>query len=169
MDIDGLPHLETRVRTLLVAGLLACGFAFGALSLNAQSSGASGPVATASKVKILNETLYMEISQIKGNVIYAQGKSSGAFNANVSLHLTLQNASHAVAQIYAKNGQGTILGNGAAGYHASGSLSSFEGKEATLKGTGKYSHVKSLGIKMTGTMNRRTLKITINLKGKWNE
>jgi hypothetical protein len=169
MDIDGLPHFKTRVRTLLVAGLLACGLAIGALSLNAESSHASGPAAKASKVKILNETLYMEISQIKGNVIYAQGKSTGQFNATVTLHLTLQNASKAVAQIYANNSNGTITGNGAAAYHASGALSSFSGKEATLKGTGKYSHVRSLGIKMTGTMNRRTLKITINLKGKWNE
>lgn len=169
MDIDGLPHLETRVRTLLVAGLLACGFASGAFLLNAQSSGASGPTAKASKVKILNEALYLEITQIKGNVIYASGKSTGGFNANVTLHLTLQNASRSVAQIYARNSQGTITGNGAAAYHASGALSSFSGKEATLRGTGKYSHVKSLGIKMTGTMNRRTLKITINLKGKWNE
>lgn len=169
MDIDGLPHLETRVRTWLVAGLLACGLALGAFSLNVASSSASGPAAKASKVKILNETLNLEISQIKGNVIYASGKSTGQFIANVTLHLTLQNASHSIAQIYAKNGQGTITGNGAAGYHASGAVSSFSGKEATLKGTGKYSHVKSLGIKMTGTMNRRTLKITINLKGKWNE
>lgn len=169
MHIEGLPHRQIRVRTLLMAGLLACGLAIGALSLDAASSGASGPVANASKVKILNETLNLEISQIKGNIIYAQGKSTGQFTANVTLHLTLRNASHSVAQIYAKNSQGTITGNGSANYHASGAVSSFSGKEAALKGTGKYSHVKSLGIKMAGTMNRQTLKITISLKGKWNE
>jgi hypothetical protein len=169
MDIDRLPHSMTRVRTLLVAGLLVCGLVLGSLSLNAASSSASGPAARASKVKILNETLNLEISQIKGNVIYALGKSTGQFTANVTLHLILVNASHSVAQIYAKNAQGTIIGNGSAGYHASGAVSSFSGKEASLRGTGKYSHVKSLGIKMTGTMNRRTLKITIELKGKWNE
>ena len=172
MHTNVLPQVETRVRALLICGLLLCGFILGALLINLDGAHAnqalSAPKAHASKVEAVNVKLDFEITQVKGDVILAKGRSLGAVSGNASLHLTLVNASHAIAEIYAYNKNGTIHGVGAAGYHAAGGVSYFSGgKPPALRGTGKYKGLKSLTMKLTGTMNRRTLKISVQLKGKW--
>lgn len=169
--------IDRRVRTLFVLGLFLCCVLY-AILLDARSAHAGdassrplkthAPHATVSEVEKIDERLAFEITQIKGNVIYAQGRLTGKqFTGNGSLHLTLVNASHAVAQIYANNSHGTLQGNGQARYHAVGAISYFVGTTATLHGSGKYRKARNLGTKMTGTMNRRALTISISLKGTW--
>lgn len=172
-----IADVGTRTRALLALGLLFGGLGLGVAGFDVDRarandappnrSLANAPSARASKVEAVNQHMTFEITQIKGNVIYAQGRSLGQFNGTASLYMTLVNASHAVAQIYARNSHGTLQGTGAALYHASGAVSVFSGGNPTLHGSGKYADVKSLGIKMTGVMNRRTLKIAIQLHGKW--
>jgi hypothetical protein len=178
MRTNVLPQVETRARALLVCGLLVCGLVPSAIFIGVDSAHANRasadrqsvgePNAKASKIEIVNETLYFEITQIKGDVIYAQGKSSGTLTGNASLRLTLVNASHAVAELYAYNPRGSIKGSGHARYHASGAISHFSGSQPpSLSGSGKYKGLRALSMNLTGVMNRRTLKIIVQLKGKW--
>jgi hypothetical protein len=171
-----LHHMEGRASLLLVGllmsvltlGVVVFGFDRAYASAPKHHSKGLVPRAKASIVETVNEQLTFEITQIKGNVIYATGQSLGKFTGTAYLHMRLLNASKAIADIYGNNSRGTIQGSGAAGYHASGAISYFTGGNPTLHGTGKYSALKSLGMSMTGTMNRRTLKISFDLRGKWN-
>jgi hypothetical protein len=179
MDIKVLGRCDARVRALLGCGLLLCGIILCAFAYGTQGARASGttsnrpnpstPSARASKIEVVNQNLVFEITQIKGNVIYAVGNSLGTFSGKASLHLRLVNASVAVAQIYASNTHGEIRGTGVAHYHASGAVSNFEGgSPPNLHGSGKYADLRVVSMKLTGFMNRRTLKIVFHLRGKWN-
>lgn len=132
------------------------------------AGGRNGSVGRASKIENVKEYIRLEITQVKGNVVYAQGSATGSFKAKAWLYLELVNASHAVARIYTSNSRGTISGYGPARYHASGSVSRFSGNQPpTMRGSGKFKDLRSVSIKLVGEMNRRTLKIWVNMTGKW--
>jgi hypothetical protein len=119
--------------------------------------------------EVVDETLSFEITQIKGNIVHAVGKSLGTFVGDASLDLTLVNASHAVAQIYAYNSHGSIRGVDSSRYRASGAISYFSGGGAppTIHGSGKYATVKVVSMSLSGFMNRRTLQISVHMQGVW--
>lgn len=134
----------------------------------AEAALGSGPRAHSAKLEKVKEYLRLEITSTKGNVITAVGGGSGNVSAKASMNLDLINASHAVARIYAHNSHGTISGVDDATYTASGAVSHFYGsKLPKMKGTGKYRNLRAVSIKMIGEMNRRTLKIWVNLEGLW--
>jgi hypothetical protein len=127
-----------------------------------------GPHAHVAKREKVKEYLRLEITSTKGNVITAVGTASGNVLAHASMNLDLVNVSHAIAVIHASNSHGTISGVGDASYSASGAISHFHGsKLPTMKGTGKYKDLRAVSIKLIGEMNRRTLKVWVNLEGVW--
>lgn len=173
-----ISHVDTRARTLFVCGLLSCALVLWACLFDVDRSHADAgsvsrpnehtPSARTSKREPVDATLKFEITQIKGNVIQAQGKSLGTFAGSASLNLRLINASNAVAQIYAYNSHGAIRGLGASRYHASGAVSYFSGGRApTVHGSGKYADLKVVTMNLSGYMNRRTLQISVHMKGVW--
>jgi hypothetical protein len=126
--------------------------------------GAGARIADVEAVKL---KLSLEITSIKGNIIFAQGRVSGPkFNGSAYLHLNLINASRAQASFNAYNSHGSLSGTGSAPYRVSGTVSYFTGGNPSIRGTGKYAKTKSLGMKMSGSMNRRTLQIAVNLQGR---
>jgi hypothetical protein len=136
--------------------------------VDAEAALHGAPRAHSAKIEKVKEYLRLEITSTKGNVIAASGKGSGNVSAQASMNLDLINASHAIARIYAHNSHGTISGVDDARYTASGAVSHFYGsKLPRMKGTGKYKDLRAVSIKMTGEMNRRTLKIWVNLEGLW--
>lgn len=137
-------------------------------SLGTEAAFGSGPHAHVAKLEKVKEYLRLEITSTKGNVITAVGAATGNIVAHASMSLDLVNVSHAIAVIHASNSHGAISGVGDAIYSASGAISRFHGsKLPTMKGTGKYKDLRAVSIKMTGEMNRRTLKIWVNLEGVW--
>lgn len=176
----------TRVRRLVV-GVLVCGGALGAASIDIASSPAAGAarslpptarVAAARKVKQVNQTMVMDVSSIQGNTISAHGQEvTGQINGIISFSMTLQNGARAVASftifdnghIGKEHRKGTVRGSGTGSYHVSGAHSYFSGQITSIRGTEEFSHAKSLGVIMTGALNRRTYKFTATLKGKVQE
>lgn len=179
MHVNVPRHIDTRARALFACCLLACLLTLGAWMLDGDhasaNAGPSGrlarvtPRAKASGREVVDETLDFEITQIKGNVVHAVGKSLGTFVGSASLDLTLVNASHAVAQIYASNSRGSLRGVDSARYHASGAVSYFSGGGVppTMHGSGKYADVKIVSMSLSGFMNRRTLQISVHMQGIW--
>ncbi len=168
----------TRLRSLAV-GVLVCGGAVGAASIDLAGSTAAArgslSVARAAEVKNVNQTMTMDVASIKGNTISAHGQAvSGQINGIVSFNLTLQNGARAVMNFSIYNNghigkehrKGTVQGNGDGNYHASGALSYFTGRILGIHGSEDFNHAKNLGVTVTGTLNRRTYKLTATLKGK---
>jgi hypothetical protein len=190
MHIDGWSGIAKRARFGLVTTLVCCGFASVTVLWSIESSRADGlplshaelsafagvPASHGKKARTpvandassINEKVSLEITQIKGDLIYAAGRATGSFTAPASLYLKLVNASRAEAQIYVKNSQGSLYAYGVASYYAVGSASFFKGIKGGMRGTGKFADVKNEGVKMSGTMNRRTLQISILFRGKAN-
>lgn len=167
-----------RLRSMAV-GVLVCGGAVAAASIGLAGSTAAarGSLSTArvAKVKNVNQTMTMNVANIQGNTISAHGQSvSGQINGVISFNLTLQNGSRAVMNFSISNNghigndhrKGTVQGTGSGSYHVSGALSYFTGRVLGIRGTEDFNHAKNLGVSVTGTLNRRTYKLTATLKGK---
>jgi hypothetical protein len=173
-----------RVRRLAV-GMLVCGGAVGAASVDLATSPASGaagdsiPAATAGlKAKQLNQTMVLNIASIQGNTIIADGQEvTGQINGVVSFKMTLLNGSRVTSSFTISNNghighqhrKGTVQGESAGNYHVSGSVSSFTGRITSMRGTEEFGQAKNLGISASGTLNRRTYKMDVTLKGKFIE
>lgn len=161
---------------LSAGGTLLCVLAVGVLLLVTPSRAKSlprtafplhSPPARGARVESINETLSLDISSIKGNTIYGHGRTSGAIAGSGSFDLTLQNASRATASFSGANSRGGVAGSGTGHYRVSGALSYFTGSVSSLRGSGGYSGAKSLGISVSGTINRQTFTMTVTMHGKW--
>ncbi len=170
----------TRLRRLAI-GALVCGGAASTALVTFPSAGAAGRApsparaAAATKVKQLNQTMAMDVSNIQGNTISAHGQVvSGQINGVVSFHLTLRNGSRAIASFSIFNNghignehrKGTVLGGGGGSYHVSGAQSYFTGQISNIHGTEEFGQARNLGVTVAGVLNRRTYKLTATLKGK---
>ncbi len=169
----------------LVVGMLVCGGAVGAASIDLANSPTAGaardsvPVAVAaSEVKQLNQTTVMSVASIQGNTIIAHGQEvTGQINGVVSFKLTLLNGSRMSSVFTISNNghigrqhrKGTVQGTSNGNYHVSGSTSSFTGQIVSIRGTEEFAHAKNLGVSASGTFNRRTFKMIVTLKGKFIE
>jgi hypothetical protein len=173
-----------RARRLAV-GMLMCGGAVGAASIDLATSPAAGaarnsiPAAAAALgAKQLNQTMVMNIASIQGNTITANGQEvTGQLNGVVSFKLTLLNGSRVTSNFTISNNghvghqhrKGTVRGNSDGSYHVSGAISSFSGRILSIQGTEEFTHAKSLGVTASGTLDRRTFKMIVTLKGKYIE
>lgn len=113
------------------------------------------------------ESLGMRITKKHGNRLAAKGRASGTIDLRASLKVHLITGSKARATFFGHNSHGTLSGTIAARYRVSGATSHYTGKITSLTGTGRYDHAKSLGITFTGTVNRRSRKVTGALTGRW--
>ncbi len=153
-------------------GLLACGGALGAASSVAHGSAVGAPKAKAAKTEAVNQTMSTSVSKIEGNTVIAKGQAvKGQIDGVVSFRLTLQNGARATSTFSIVDngseggGSGSVQGVTSGHYHVSGALSYFTGGITSMHGTGKYAHAKNLGLHLTGTLNRRTFKLSARLKG----
>ncbi len=121
----------------------------------------------ASTVRSLDETMHLRIEKVKGKRLTAGGRTVGTVAGRGSFTIILSNGSHAVATFHGRNAHGSISGTAVANYRVAGAISYYSGRVTSLHGTGKYAHVASLGIGLSGTVNRRTYKVTMHLRGKW--
>lgn len=124
--------------------------------------------AQASTVKSLDEVLSMRIKKVKGKRVSAKGVATGSVPGKGSFKLVLSNGSSASATFHGHNSHGTISGTGVASYRVAGAISYYSGKITGLEGTGRYAHASARGIKFSGTVNRRTYKVKMHLRGHWN-
>lgn len=124
--------------------------------------------AEASKVKNLDETMNMQITKVKGKRVSAKGRAVGSVAGKGSFKLVLSNGSRATATFYGHNSHGTISGTGVASYRVDGAISYYSGRITSLEGTGRYARASSRGIAFSGSVNRRTYRVKMHLRGQWN-
>jgi hypothetical protein len=161
----------------LCAGPLVCGAAAIAVLVGVDRSRADGvahrsalglPKAHAAKIETADEIVVLRVTKIANTTIAAEGQSpKPPLLGNVKLTLTLLNASHGRMNFTGGNSSGKVQGLGFSNYHVSGATSSFKGAISTMTGTGKYEHYKNLGMTFSGTLNRRTYKVSVTVLGKW--
>jgi hypothetical protein len=119
------------------------------------------------RVHSINERFLLKITSIKGNAIYAQGRITGTVAGSGWLNLILRNGSRLTAGFRGKNSKGDIVGTGAGRYYVSGTKCYFKGSVSTLGGSDSYAHAKSLGISVSGVVDRRAFTVDVTMHGKW--
>jgi hypothetical protein len=177
MQINGTFNLRS-MRVLRVwapfavaAALGVCWLAVGSARAGDGSLGrlavASPPAAEASAVRTLDELMRMRIKKVQGKRVSAKGHSVGTVAGKVSFNLVLSNGSHATASFSGRSAHGTISGTGIASYRVAGAISYYSGTVTDLSGTGRYAHAATRGIKFSGSVNRKSYKVTMHLLGRW--
>jgi hypothetical protein len=154
------------VVTASIAVFAAAFLAVGQLSAVAALRGHDSEEATAS-AQSFEESLRMRMTKKDGTHIFARGRASGSIDGKVSFRIHTVNGSKATATLYGSNSRGTISGTGVARYRVNGAVTHYSGKIKTLSGTGQYSYARSLGITLSGTVNRRTFDVRMSLAGRW--
>ena len=144
--------------------LLGCVLAAAALTVFAPGAGS---LARAAGTRNLDELMSMKLTDVDGKRVSALGNSSGTVAGKVSFKLVLSNGSHAAATFHGRNAHGTITGTGVARYRVSGAVSYYTGTVTSLTGTGAYAKAAERGISFSGSVNRRTYRVTMHLLGKW--
>ncbi len=171
---------NSTVRALLVTGLILVSAALAVVLFEVEPSHAGGaharnhPVAgvrgaKAARTETLNESFHLHLTKVKGNKLYAEGKSTGTIVGAVTFDLTLVTASRATANFIGTNSSGSMTGVGTGSYRVSGSMSYFSGNVTSVHGSGRYGRVANLGIKISGTVNRKTFEMSMTMHGNWHE
>jgi hypothetical protein len=162
-----LANADLNLRRLLVLGGIALITTLAVTYADAESLGAHSPPQAKASGGHFEESLRMRITKKHGNHLTAKGRTEGTVNAKASLRLHLISGSKARATFFGHNSHGTLSGTIAARYRVSGAVSRYTGKITSLAGTGQYAHAKSLGISFSGTVNRRSHRVTGTLTGRW--
>ncbi len=162
-----LANAADNLRGPLAIWMVALFAALAVMCVAAEEPSANtGPPARASSQNF-EESLHMRITKKHGNRLKAKGRATGTVDTKGSFKLHLITGSKARATFFGRNSQGTLSGTIAARYRVSGAISRYTGKITSLTGTGRYADARSLGISFSGTVNRRSHKVTGTLTGRW--
>jgi hypothetical protein len=148
--------------SLLVA--LAIGAPAGAA---ARTSLGASPAQERAGAQAIEEVMNMHITKAQGKVVLASGSSTGSVAGPVTWRLVLSSGSQATATFVGHNAKGTMEGSASASYRVAGPISYYSGEVTKLSGTGSYAHARSLGIRFSGAVNRKTYQVKIKLAGRW--
>jgi hypothetical protein len=97
-----------------------------------------------------------------GSTLYEVGSASGTLPGHMHVHMQLAARFTGSFVIYADGG--SIVGNGSATPHGSGTYESFAGTLSVTGGTGRYGHAHGTA-KLYGVFNRRSYALTIQTAG----
>jgi hypothetical protein len=150
---------------LLSASVALLGFALASSAL----AGGTTSRAKVAGAQTINEYTYLRLTYVKGNRIAGRGSASGTVIGTGSANLTLVTASRAVGEFTGGNPGGSVRGKIVASYRVAGVSTYFNGTVTSVSGTGRYAKARSLGIKISGTMNRAKLTLTMTAAGRWQD
>jgi hypothetical protein len=152
-------HLGRITATMLAYTLAGAGIP------GATAADASGPAARSARTISLNENGRLHLTSKHGFTLNEQGTAAGTIKGTIYIHLHLiaNNTVTAEVNIYPHNG--SLSGNSTASYHVNGSNASFAGKLAITRGTGSYARAHASSLRFTGTIQRRTDAVAVELNG----
>lgn len=154
------------VATLLVLGPTAVAVPMCAGPLGAEGALAKPPFARPSRTIALNETAHLHLTSKHSLTLNEQGEASGTIHGTIYIHLHLSNNHGGVSaevNIYPRGG--SLSGYGSATYRVEGAEAVFSGKLSIARGTGSYSHASAPGLRFTGSIQRRTDAVAVQLSG----
>lgn len=163
-------HVAHRRRThRLLASLVAAVVLVGILVIGvaAQASAKGrGPIAAAAAHEVtLHEKGQLHLISHHNEVLQEQGSGTGTLSGHITVQLTLA-YTQASLKFTAYTSGGTIVGTGEGSTYAAGPVAHFTGTANITGGSGKYAHASGNGIKLKGTLVKRTYSFTVEVEGK---
>lgn len=138
----------------------------GAGALGTDSALAKPPLALSSRTITLSETAHLHLTSKHSFTLNEEGQASGTIRGTIYIHLHLSNNHGGVSaevSIYPRGG--SLTGSGSATYRVEGAEAVFSGKLAIARGTGSYLHASAPALRFTGTIQRRTDAVAVQLSG----
>jgi hypothetical protein len=161
-----------RARRLRVAALLVSGPIVAAVPVYAGSLGVATALATPRVARLartisLNETAHLHpTGKPTITLINEEGQASGTIRGTIFIHLHLTNNHGGVsAEVNIYPHGGSLSGYGSASYRVEGADAVFSGKLAITRGTGSYAHASAPALRFTGSIQRRTDAVSVQLSG----
>jgi len=142
------------------AGVLLAGLAAGV-------SAAAGPrpTAVAARTVSLHESGRLHLTSSHGLLLNEQGSASGTIGGSMYIHLNVSSETSVTASVYIYPHGGSLSGYGRASYQVGSSYASFSGTLSITKGSGSYAHAQARSLRFTGTIQRRTDAVAVQLSG----
>jgi len=161
-----------RRRRLRAAALLLSVPTVAAVPAYAGSLGVVAALATPRVARLartisLNETAHLHpTGRPTITRINEEGQASGTIRGTIYIHLRLSNNHGGVsAEVNIYPHGGSLSGYGSASYRVEGADAVFSGKLAITRGTGSYAHASASGLRFTGSIQRRTDAVAVQLSG----
>lgn len=150
-----------------IATLLITGAVMLALLAFATSTGLATPVlARSARTISLNESAHLHLTSKHSLTLNEEGQASGTVHGTIYIHLHLSNNHGGVsAEVNIYPHGGSLTGYGSASYRVEGAEALFSGKLAITRGSGSYAHASAAALRFTGSIQRRTDAVAVQLNG----
>lgn len=154
------------VATLCVGLLASTGVsALGAGTAGAKVIARRSAVAKLARTVSLSESGRLRLTSKKGFTLNERGSASGTIAGSIYIHLHLVSNTKVTAEVNIYPHEGSLTGNGSAGYHVVGGYAAFSGTLSITRGSGKYARARAPGLRFTGTIQRRDDSVSVRLSG----
>ena len=156
---------RSRVRAMLVAGVMSAGVLTGLAGFGVASSSAAGGRAVAARTISLNETGHLHRTSSSGLKLNEQGSASGTIKGTIYIHLDVVSPNRVTAEVNIYLNGGSLTGSGSANYRVNGGTASFSGAMSINRGSGSYAHAHGSGLSFSGTIQRLSGSVSVHLSG----
>jgi hypothetical protein len=167
MSLGARRSRRLRVAALLVSGPIVAAAPVYVGSLGVATARATPPVARLARTISLNEIAHLHpTGRPTITLINEEGQASGTIRGTIYIHLHLTNNHGGVsAEVNIYPHGGSLSGHGSASYQVEGADAVFSGKLAITRGTGSYAHASASALRFTGSIQRRTDAVAVQLSG----
>jgi hypothetical protein len=124
------------------------------------------PGARSARTISLSETARLHLTSKHTITLNEEGEASGTIRGTIYIHLRLANNQGGVsAEVNIYPHGGSLSGYGSATYRVEGAEAVFSGRLAITRGTGSYEHASASGLRFTGSIQRRSDAVAVQLSG----
>lgn len=156
------PRVASSLSSALLVALLSCASLY--LALAAQPAFAA-PAASVAKRVTVTETVRAHLLHHHGGTeLYDAGTLAGTYSCPLTIDIDIAYTQATIAFV-CRASVGTFSGRGTTSYYAAGHLAHFEGALSVTSGSGKFAHISSQGLKISGTLVRGSYALTASVAG----
>jgi hypothetical protein len=148
------------------AAVLSVGAIASAGALGVSGASAKPARAVAARTISLNESGHLRLTSSHGLTLNERGTATGTIHGSIYIHLNVSSTNRVTAEVNIYPKGGSLTGNGSASYHVSGAFAAFSGTLSVTKGSGSYAHAHGTGLRFTGTIQRKTDAVTVQVSGR---
>jgi hypothetical protein len=126
----------------------------------------ASPLGHDARTLALSESAHLHLTSKSGFTLNEQGTTSGSIDGTMYIRLHISNNHGGVtAEVSIHPHGGSLSGNGSASYQVEGAYAKFSGRLSITHGSGSYAGSHASGLSFSGTIERRSDAVAVQLSG----
>jgi hypothetical protein len=125
----------------------------------------TNPIAIEARELSVHEVAHCHLVSHHREMLLEEGYGSGTLSGKLVMHITLAYTQGSVIFTAYPPG-GTITGRGEGSSYARGNTAYFTGTASITSGTGRYAHASARGVKIRGTLQRKTFAFFVEVNAR---